>query len=359
MINRVLLSAVILFLPFLAHAGTSTVTVSWNPNSEPDIAGYHLHYGTAAAPFSTTIDLKTTTTTVSDLTDGFTYTFAVTAYNTAGAESVYSEPISYTPGAPNTIPPAALLNVSTRTFVQTGENIMIGGFIIDGVLTKKVVLRAIGPSLAASGVTGAMADPVLALLNSSGAVVTSNDSWNTAGEDLTALGLAPSDGRESAIVATLAPGAYSATVSGKSGMTGVALFELYDLEPASGRVANISTRSRVESGDNVMIGGFILGGTTATKVIVRAIGPSLVSNGVSDALLDPTLELYDSNGSLLVTNDNWRTDQEQAIIDSTVPPSDDREAASVETLPPGAYSAIIRGASDTTGVALFEVYALN
>jgi hypothetical protein len=235
---------------------------------------------------------------------------------------------------------------------------MIGGFIIDGVVGKKVALRAIGPSLTAAGVIGALADPFLQLVDSTGTVLASNDSWNVPGQEIESYGLAPTDPREAALVATLVPGGYSAIVSGK-GASGVGLFELYDLDADKGRVANISTRSRVETGDNVMIGGFILTGTTPNQVIVRAIGPSLLARGVSDALLDPTLELYDSNGNLLGFNDNWRTTQESEIIATTVAPTDEREAAIVATLPPGAYSSVVHGANDTTGVALVEVYALN
>ena len=351
--------AVCLLIQATSGAVAETVTLVWNANPEPEIAGYRLYYGTTAEPFDKVIDVKTTTATASDLITGVTYTFAATAYNIAGAESAYSTPVSYTPGSTRVIPSAVLRGVSTRAFVQTGESVMIGGFIVDGIAAKKVALRAIGPSLAAAGVTGAMADPFLQLLNSNGSIVTSNDSWNFPGEEVSAFGLAPTDAREAAFVATLSPGAYSAIVSGSGSTTGVALFELYDLDAATSRVANISTRSRVESGDKVMIGGFILGGTTSTNVIVRAIGPSLVPNGVSDALLDPTLEIYDSNGALLISNDNWRTDQEAAIVATTVPPTDDREAAIVSTLAPGAYSAVIQGASGATGVALFEVYALN
>ena len=236
---------------------------------------------------------------------------------------------------------------------------MIGGFIIDGVVGKKVALRAIGPSLTAAGVIGALADPVLQLVDSTGNVIASNDSWNVPGQEIESYGLAPTDPREAALVATLVPGNYSAIVSGKGASSGVGLFELYDLDADTGRVANISTRSRVETGDNVMIGGFILTGTTSNQVIVRAIGPSLLAKGVTDALLDPTLELYDSNGNLLGFNDNWRSTQEAEIIATTVAPTDDREAAIVASLPPGAYSAVIRGVNDTTGVALVEVYALN
>ncbi len=353
----------ILFLllgPFLAlSASAATLTLSWNANSEPDIAGYRLYYGPPSAPLSQVTEVTSPTAVVKKLTKGVTYTFAVSAFNTTGGESALSAPVSATVGTNHRIPPAALINISSRTFVHTGENVLIGGFIVDGLVPKKVALRAIGPSLAESGVVGAMGDPVLQIIDAFGKVVATNDSWNVPGEEVSAYGIAPSDPREAALVASLVPGSYSAIVSGKGATTGVALVELYDLDPDLGRIANISTRSRVDSGDNVMIGGFILGGTTGTKLIVRAIGPSLISGGVSDALLDPMLELYDSNGSLLASNDNWRTSQEGAIVDSTVAPTDNREAAIVATLAPGAYSGIIRGANGSVGVALFEVYALN
>jgi hypothetical protein len=148
-------------------------------------------------------------------------------------------------------------------------------------------------------------------------------------------------------------------VRGKDDTVGVSLIELYDLDLDNGGVANISARAQVETDEDVLIGGFILVGADPSQVIVRAIGPSLASAGVLDPLLDPVVELYDVNGSLIFTNDNWRSDQESQIIDSTLPPADDREAAIVATLPPGAYSAIVRGARGSTGVALFEVYALG
>ena len=348
------------FLLLVANTEAVTaVTISWDANSEPDIAGYHVYYGTAAAPYATTVDVAVPTATISNLEEGLTYTFAVTAYNTAGAESAFSSSVSYTGGTTQIIPPAVLANISTRTFVGLGENVLIGGFIIDGVIAKKVALRAVGPSLTKFGVNGAISDPVLQILDSKGSVVASNDNWNVPGEEIREIGLAPSDGREAALVVSLSPGSYTAIVSGHDDATGVALFELYDLDSAAGRVANISTRSQVESGESVMIGGFILNGATGAKVIVRAIGPSLVSFGVANALLDPTLELYDSNGSLLASNDNWRSDQETEIADTALAPKDDGEAAIVATLAPGAYSGVIRGAEKSTGVALFEVFALN
>ncbi len=362
MVNILAIKQTLRFLSFFALATPAlagSVTLAWNPNSESDIAGYRVHYGTAADPYSELVDLAATTTSISSLEKGVTYTFAVTAYNTSGAESAYSEPVSYTVGSTDVIPPAVLANISSRAFVQTGENVMIGGFIVDGIVPKKVAVRAIGPSLTAAGVSGALADPVVQVLDSTGAVVASNDSWNVVGQEVESVGLAPTDAREAALVTALSPGAYSAIVSGKSGSAGVALFELYDLDAATGRIANISTRGRVDLGDNVMIGGFILGGTTASKIIIRAIGPSLAVSGVADALADPTMEVYDGNGGLVGSNDDWRSSQEMAINDSTVAPTNDREAAIVSTLAPGAYSAVIRGANGDTGVALFEVYALN
>ena len=260
--------------------------------------------------------------------------------------------------APSIVPPHSLVNVSTRTFVQTGDNVEIGGFIIHGNQPKKVVLRAIGPSLAAYGLP-AVTDPVLELHDSTGAVVVTNDNWNSHRQDVLNTGLAPSDEHEAVIVAMLAPGGYTAVLRGLNGATGTALFELYDADPANSKIANISTRANVGTGDNVMIGGFIIGGDQPTKVIVRAIGPSLTQFGVSGALLDPVLELHDGTGNLVTQNDDWRSDQQQTIIDSHLAPSDDRESAIVATLQPGNYTAIVRGKNTTTGVALVEVYNLD
>jgi hypothetical protein len=338
---------------------TTTVVLVWNANTESDVAGYRVHYGTASAPYSSLVAVSSPTATISNLTNGYTYTFAVTAYNTAGAESLYSDPVSYTVGSAQVVPTAVLANISTRADVQTGENVAIGGFIIDGIIPKKVALRALGPSLSAAGVTGVLRDPYLQLIDSTGSIIASNDGWNVPGEEVSAYGLAPKNAKEAALVTTLSPGSYSAVVSGVGSTSGVGLFELYDLTPDAGRVANISTRGRVETGDEVMIGGFILSSQIPNKVIVRAIGPSLASLGVKGLLADPVLELYDSYGTLLESNDNWRSTQEVEIQATSIPPTDDREAALVITLAPGAYSTIVRGANSGTGVALVEVYALN
>jgi hypothetical protein len=258
-------------------------------------------------------------------------------------------------------PEPGVVNISTRLLVGTGENALIGGFIITGNAPKVVIVRAIGPS---TGVPGALQDPTLELHDSAGHV-TSNDDWRSTQEQII-LGttIPPADNRESAIVAGLDPGAYTAIVAGKEGATGVALVEAYDLGTASldtsgsAKLANISTRGFVDTGNSVMIGGFIIR-SQPNRVIVRGIGPSLGASGIQGALQDTTLELRDSNGSLIRANDDWRSDQEQEIIDTTIPPADNRESAIVATLNPGAYTGIVAGKNGTTGVGLVEVYALQ
>jgi hypothetical protein len=195
-------------------------------------------------------------------------------------------------------------------------------------------------------------------------VLASNDSWRSAQEqEIIATGVQPGDNREAAMIVTLNPGAYTAIVSGKNGTTGIATVEVYDLDnsnavPAPGaKLANISTRGFVQTNDNVLIGGFIITGAT-TKVIARAIGPELTAQKVAGALQDTTLDLVDANGEVIIANDDWRSAQEQEITASQVAPTDDREAAVVASLPPGGYTAIVRGKKSTTGVATVEIYVL-
>jgi len=259
--------------------------------------------------------------------------------------------------APAPAPPN-LGNISTRLNVGTGDNALIGGFIITGTGDKNVIVRAIGPSLGAAGVAGALADPTLELHDGTGAIIASNDNWkDTQQDEIIATTVPPTDDKESAIVRRLTPGSYTAIVRGKSNGTGVGLVEAYGLD-GTAKLANISTRGFVQAGDNVMIGGFIVLNTgVPTSVIVRAIGPSLA--GVPNALADPTLELHDPNGALVASNDNWKDTQEAEIIATTVPPTNDKESAIVQTLNTGAYTAIVRGKNDTTGVALVEAYNLQ
>ena len=251
--------------------------------------------------------------------------------------------------------PTILGNISTRTLVETGDQVLIGGFIVTGTQPKKVIVRAIGPSLP---LTGVLLNPFLELHDSSGALIVSNDNWRTDQEqEIIATGLAPSNDNESAIVMTLDPGSYTAIVRGANGGTGIALVEVYDLDQlVDSKLANISTRGLVETGDNVLIGGFIVLGDNAANALLRAIGPSLP---VAGSLADPTLELHDSNGTTLTSNDNWRSDQESEILATGLPPANDAESAILTTLSPGSYTAIVRGANNTTGIALVEVYQLD
>jgi hypothetical protein len=197
---------------------------------------------------------------------------------------------------------------------------------------------------------------MLTLHDSTGAMIASNDDWRADAAAIESTGLAPSADAESAILTTLSPGTYTAIVSGVGGTQGIALFELYDVDHGSARIANISTRSRVTTGASVMIGGFIVGGEQPARVVVRALGPSLAAAGVNGVLSDPVLELYNSSGSRLFANDDWQAEQQAQIAATALAPSDPRESAIMATLAPGAYTAIVRGANGVTGVALVEVY---
>ena len=255
-----------------------------------------------------------------------------------------------------------LQNISTRAFVQTGDNVMIGGVIITGSGEKKVILRAIGPSLGNDGITNPLQNPTLELHDHTGAVIASNDNWMGAPnkQEIIDSGLAPSNDLESAILTSLNPGTYTAIVRGVNNGTGIALVEGYDLDPSAGsKLGNISTRTLVQTGDNVMIGGLIITGAGQKEVIVRAMGPSLTQDGITNALADPTLELHDPNGTLLASNDNWKDTQQTEIQATGLAPTNDKESAIVRTLTPGNYTAIVRGVNDGTGVALVEVYGLN
>jgi hypothetical protein len=264
-----------------------------------------------------------------------------------------------TPTATPTSTPGTFGNISTRLRVETGNNVLIGGFIITGTQPKKVIIRAIGPSLS-SFFPGALADPILELRNSLGGTIFTNDNWRSVQQaEIIATGIPPANDLESAIVAMLPANssAYTAIVRGVNNGTGIGLVEAYDLDRAvNSKLANISTRGLVQTGDNVLIGGLIVLGQNPLRVIVRAIGPSLPVPG---ALEDPTLELYDGNGALIASNDNWRSDQEKEIIATSIPPSRDLESAIVRNLAPGNYTAIVRGVNNTTGIAVVEAYNLD
>lgn len=255
-------------------------------------------------------------------------------------------------------PPSQLLNISTRMRVQTGDNVLIGGFIITGNNPKKVIIRGIGPSL--SGFfSGALDNPTLELFQGN-TLLQSNDDWkNDQQSEIEATGIPPSHALESAIVRTLSPGNYTAILRGKNNGTGIGVVEAYDLDQAANsKLANIATRGFVETGNNVMIGGLIVGPAdgSSAKVVVRAIGPSLTNFGIAGALQDPTLELVNSSGTVLRSNDNWKDSQQAEIMAIGLQPPDERESTLVHTVAPGAYTAIVRGSGNTTGVSLVEVY---
>jgi arylsulfate sulfotransferase len=258
-----------------------------------------------------------------------------------------------------------LLNLSTRGSVASGDNVLINGFIVSGTDSETVVVRALGPSLSGLGVSGALADPVLSLYDSSGTLLATNDNWQT---DVGATfmeqnGLAPPNPVESGHLQTnLAPGAYTVVVTGKNGTQGISLAEVYEVPSPglSSELGNVSGRGFVGTGDNVLIGGFIIGDVGSGTVIVRALGPSLGSFGVSNPLGDPVLMIYDSKGALIATNDNWQDDiHSDDVQHNGLAPSNALESAIVLRLPSGAYTAIVSGANGVTGNALVEVYHLE
>jgi hypothetical protein len=257
------------------------------------------------------------------------------------------------------------LNISTRAVIADGDNVLIGGFIVTGSVPKRVIARAIGPSLTQFGITNALGDPTLELVPDSGPRIFNNDWQDSDASGVQATGLAPNHPRESAIVETLAPGGYTAIVRSNTGVAGTGIVEIYDLAPESNaRFGNVSSRGRIFAGENnVMIGGVIVGagsglnGAGSTEVVVRGIGPTLGQFGVAEALQDPELLVYDANANLVASNDNWREGATAGrLIALQLAPNDDREGAVVATLLRGNYTAIVRGTAQTTGVGLVEVY---
>jgi PKD repeat protein len=292
------------------------------------------------------------------------YNVHLTVTTTSGDYATTTVPVVVGTGTAN------LLNVSARLQVGVTDHVGISGFIVGGFGTKRVMLRAIGPSLAALGIAGTLGDPFLELHDSTGAIIGTNDNWETTqiggvitadqAATIRATSIAPADPAESAILADLSPGAYTAVVRGANGGTGVGLAEAYDLDQAGpATVANLSTRAFVQTGANVLIGGFIVGGSDPSNVVLRALGPSLVPAGVPDALADPTLDLHDANGSLVASNDNWADTQQSDIQATGLAPSDLREAAIVRSLLPGSYTATVAGKNSGIGVGLVEVYKIQ
>jgi phospholipase/lecithinase/hemolysin len=259
------------------------------------------------------------------------------------------------------LPMARAENESARVAVGNDDRRAIAGLIITGNVPKKVIIRGIGPSLTQHGVPGVLADPVLTLFDANHNVIASNDDWqDSQANEIIMSGLAPMDAHESAIVAELLPGAYTAVLGGVNSSTGVGLAEVYDLEPSSdASFGNLSTRGFVGTGDNVLIGGLSIGSGDNPIVVVRAIGPTLLDAGIQDALADPILELYNADGMQVSANDNWKDGQPSAAMATLLDPLDDRESLIATTIAPGNYTAIVRGSGDTTGTGLIEAYLIQ
>jgi hypothetical protein len=288
--------------------------------------------------------------------------------------SEFSAAVSIAPTAP-TAPPTGptavilpntpeLLNLSSRLRVETGQGVLIGGFIVSGTEPKKIAVRAIGPSLAAFNVPGRLEDPVLELFDSSGQLLAANDNWKENQQaEIENSGLAPASDLESAIVRTVPAGNYTAIVRGKNDTTGVGLVEVYDLDKvADAALANISSRGFVGNGDNVLISGFIAEDPVGDNVTVaiRGLGPSLASFGITNFLADPTIELRNVNGTLLNSNNEWiHSEHYDKIKESGLEPRDSHEAMILYGVTPGNYTAILRGTSSGTGVGLLEIYNLR
>jgi hypothetical protein len=262
--------------------------------------------------------------------------------------------------APPTAPPR-LANISTRGLVHSGDNVMIGGFVIGGSSSKTVAIVATGPSLAAFGITNPLANPTLRLVRSSDqAVLASNDDWQAAANaaQLQAAGFAPTHDLESAILIDLPPGAYTAIAEGAGGTTGVSVVGIYEVDAVAAPLVNISTRGYALTGDNVMIGGFVIQGSVPQTVAVVATGPSLGAFGIANPLANPTLTLVrSSDQAVIASNDDWQTDAKAALLQAAgFAPGNALESGLYRSLAPGAYTAIVQGVGAGTGIAVIGVY---
>jgi Putative Ig domain len=334
--------------------GTFTITTTGSPTPTLTLDGGQ----PAWLSFVDNTDGTATLSGKPDAGSDLSYSFTVTARNGVSPVATQDFTLRITP-----TPASALVNVSTRLVIRTGDEIGIGGFIISGTDPKKVLIRGIGPTLARYNLPNALQDPMLELHDgTTGAVLTSNDDWKVHQQAaIEATGLAPPDDRESAILLSLQPGPYTVFESGKNGTTGVGLIEVYDVDVLSAsHLSNISTRGLVQADNNVMIGGFIVSGASGPiNLVVRALGPTLTSFGVPNALADPTLQLYDGDGTVIRFDNNWKDSQQTEIQNSGRNPPNDLEPAIAVTVSPGNYTAIVRGNNNTTGIGLVEVYQVS
>ncbi len=345
----------------LNATGTTTLNGIVNDPSQHATVKWKLYSGPAAVTFGTSAQASTTAT----FSSSGIYTLMLSADDGVHAVAYDAVIIAVGTALPTPTPaptpiPVSLGNVSTRLQVGVGNNVLIGGFIVSGIGTKKIIVRALGPSLIAKGISNALIDPILELHNSRGALIFSNDNWKDTQEQWIRDSMVPpTDNRESAIIANLAPSRYTAIVRGKNNSTGIALVEVYDLQTNStSRLANISTRGFVSAGQNVMIAGLIVVGSQPTKILFRGMGPSLSAAGITQPLRDPRLDLFNGQGAKIAGNDNWKDSQQAAIAATGIPPKNNFESAIRTDLSPGHYTAIMSGVSGATGIGLIEAYNL-
>lgn len=301
--------------------------------------------------------------TYADSTNKVRSTNAIDTTGNANANDETANAATYAVMGPQS---ARLQNISTRAQVGSAEKVLIGGFIITGTDAKRVVVRGRGPSLSVFGIADPVHDPIIELYNSAsgpGAIATNDDWQQTQKTEIEGTGLAPESPLESAIVQTLAPGAYTVILRDKDmSAARLGIVEVFDVAPAANsQLGNLSSRGFVGTGDNVLIGGVIVGpaSTGSSNVLVRSLGPSLGAFGVSGALPDPMLRLVDQNGTQIASNDDWRTNE--AAIQAQAPtlaPMRNEEPALISSLAPGQYTAIVEG-KNATGVATVEIYALS
>jgi hypothetical protein len=279
-------------------------------------------------------------------------------------ENYYISWSTYQISGPRDIVTPELVNLSTRASVLTGQNVLIAGMYISGTVSKKVLIRGIGPSLANYGISGAMANPSIELKNSAGTVVASNDDWQQSAQyqEIQSSGFAPSNSYESALIATLAPGSYTTTLQGVGGTTGVAVVEVYDFQAANSKLVNLSSRAYVDTGDKAVFAGFYVStgspSDLTARLAVRGIGPTLANYGLSNVLQNPTLELRDASGTLIASNDNWQDSQGSEIQAAGMAPGNSYESVIIRYLSPGSYTAILRGYNNGVGTGSIEIYRL-
>jgi hypothetical protein len=335
---------------FLEAATTISLNGSVSDPSGTAAVLWKVYSGPAGVSFANANQAATTAT----VSAPGTYTFMLSADD--GVHAVAHDAVVVRVTGHN-----ALANLSTRLEVGTANNVAIAGFIITGNSAKQVVVRGLGPSLATVGVQGALSDPILELYDASGNLLSGNNDWqDTQAQALRDVNLAPANDFESAILTTLSPGSYTAVARGNGGSTGIGLVEVYDLEPdAASKLGNLSTRGEVGTGQNVMIGGTIVTGPEAARVVFRALGPSLASAGIQNPMSDPQLDLFDANGGKIGANNNWKDSQQGAIAGAGLAPTNDLESAVLADLAPGNYTAVVSGVNGATGVALVEAYHLQ